>query len=140
MKERQVFRRTEEMSPPTLVGVSSLLVIFSVLCLAVFAMLSLSTVQMDRRLLGNTVNSVRERAEAEVKAQEILGRLRAGEVPEEAVQEADAVYSYSCPVTENASLKVRVRIDGTAYRILQWQEVPEVDWEPDESLELVEFD
>jgi hypothetical protein len=87
MKERQVFRRTEEMSPPTLVGVSSLLVIFSVLCLAVFAMLSLSTVQMDRRLLGNTVNSVRERAEAEVKAQEILGRLRAGEVPEEAVQE-----------------------------------------------------
>lgn len=43
MSERRRF------SPPT-VGGSSLLVIFAVLCLTVFALLSLSTVQADGRL------------------------------------------------------------------------------------------
>ena len=37
---------------PPMVGLSSLLVIFAVLCLTVFAVLSLSTVRADRRRPG----------------------------------------------------------------------------------------
>ena len=57
---------------PVLIGVSSLLVIFSVLCLAVFAMLSISTVQTDKMLITRTVETVSARAAADAKAQTVL--------------------------------------------------------------------
>lgn len=61
MSERRRF------SPPT-VGGSSLLVIFAVLCLTVFALLSLSTVQADGRL---------SQTSAEAAPGLLRGRLRA---------------------------------------------------------------
>ena len=51
MNERQRF------SPPA-VGGSSLLVIFAVLCLTVFAMLALSTVQANGRLSDASAEAV----------------------------------------------------------------------------------
>ena len=43
-------RRTKERFSPPALGGSSLLVVFAVLCLTVFALLSLSTVRADGRL------------------------------------------------------------------------------------------
>ena len=51
------FRGEETSNPPVIIGVSSLLVVFSVLCLTVFAMLSLMTVQADKRLLQTSVST-----------------------------------------------------------------------------------
>ena len=43
---------------PPMAGLSALLVIFAVLCLTVFAVLSLSTVRADRRLQEQSVSAV----------------------------------------------------------------------------------
>lgn len=152
MNERVRIRREETGSAPVIVGVSSLLVVFSVLCLTVFAMLSLMTVQVNKRLLKNSVDTVTERAEADARAQEILADLRAGNVPEgvtqgmtEGVTEGmtagnGQVYSYTCPVSETAHLEVSVSVDGDDYRILKWTEVSDVDWESDESIDVWQED
>ena len=56
----------------TLTGGSSLLVIFAVLCLTVFALLTLSTVKADLRLADAAVHSVMEYYSADCAAEEIL--------------------------------------------------------------------
>ncbi|MBR2122949.1 MAG: hypothetical protein IJ930_08525 [Lachnospiraceae bacterium] len=139
---------------PVLIGVSSLLVIFSVLCLAVFAMLSISTVQTDKMLITRTVETVSARAAADAKAQTALAGLREGlgQAAGEAAGITDltqegSIWHYSCPITENLRLCVSVEIgaaddaagaDGGQrdYRILRWQEEIIKNWVPDEDLDL----
>ena len=57
---------------------------FAVLCLTVFAVLSLTTVQADARLAEASARAVEEYYAADCAAQEILARLRNGETPVEA--------------------------------------------------------
>ena len=126
-------------SPPT-IGGSSLLVIFAVLCLTVFALLSLSTVQSDGRLSDKTLEATEGYYKADSRAEEILSSLRCGFIPE-GVTESDMVtgftgdvYSYSVAITDSQALEVDVIIKGSDYRILRWQTVSTTDWQADESL------
>ncbi len=107
-------------SSVSLVGGTSLLLIFSVLCLTVFAVLSLSTAKAGDQLSLSSEQSVLEYYAADTEAEEILATLRRGDYVD-GVEEEDSVYSYSCPVNERTSLFVEVRIDGTEYEILRWQ-------------------
>ena len=66
-------------TPPPVGGVS-LLVVFAVLCLTVFALLSLSTVRADDRLSQASARAVSGYYAADCQAQEVLARLRAGEL------------------------------------------------------------
>ena len=68
-------------SPPTVGGVS-LLVVFAVLCLTVFALLGLTTVQADRRLADASIKAISDYYAADCEAQAVLARLRAGELRE----------------------------------------------------------
>ena len=70
-------RKQAELSPPP-VGGASLLVVFAVLCLTVFALLSLSTVRANGRLSEASAQAVADYYAADCAAQEILARLRAG--------------------------------------------------------------
>ena len=125
-------RNKEKFSPPALGG-SSLLVVFAVLSLTVFALLSLSTVRADRRLGERTAQAVSQYYAADAKAQEILARLRAGETPEGVTMEGDE-YVYGCPVSENETLQVRVRAEG--WRVLRWQVEYTGKWEPNQEIEV----
>lgn len=118
---------------PAAVGGSSLLVIFAVLCLTVFALLSLSTVQADGRLTAISANAAKAYYEADAKAEAILARIRAGELPE-SVKQAGDIYQYSCEVSETQVLKVTVRIEENSYEVLQWKTMSIADWEADDSL------
>lgn len=113
--------RKERFSPPTTGGIS-LLVVFAVLCLTVFALMSLTTVQADSRLTDASLQAVENYYAAEGEALGILARLLDGEVPEGVVLDQD-VYAYTCPVSKNQELKVEVEIDGKDYAILRWQVV-----------------
>ncbi len=116
-------------------GISSLLTIFAVLCLTVFAILSLSTANSDRILSEKMADSVKGYYEADCEAERILAQLRQGQVEDGVTAEPDSVYRYSCLVSETQRLEVRVRIAGfDDYEILRWQLVSSVDWEADESL------
>lgn len=118
---------------PAVVGGSSLLVIFAVLCLTVFALLSISTVRANQKLSDSFHQAVVGYYEADCMAEQILARLRAGESVE-AVQKNDGVYSYTCAISDTQALAVDVTVDGTDYTILRWQAVSTANWQADDTL------
>ena len=124
--------RESRFRPPA-VGGSSLLVIFAVLCLTVFALLCLSTVQAGQRLSDASMEAVRNYYEADTRAEEILARLRNGELPEEVSVDGD-LYTYECPISDTQTLMAEVRLEGETYTVLRWQAVSSVEWETDDSL------
>lgn len=119
-------------SPP-LVGGSSLLVIFSVLALTVFALLALSTAQAGGRLGDAAAQAVSGYYQADCQAEEILARLRSGQVPEGVTADGNA-YLYACPISDTQELAVEVQLDGANFTILRWQAVSTADWQPDDTL------
>jgi hypothetical protein len=71
-------KKHEKISIPA-IGGSSLLVIFAVLCMTVFALLSLRTAQAEKQVADAAAQGVRQYYAADLQAQEIYARLRAGE-------------------------------------------------------------
>ena len=131
-------RNNSRFSPPAVGGVS-LLVVFAVLCLTIFALLSLTTVQADVRLADATAQAVADYYAADCQAQEILARLRRGERPEGvAFYGSDGSYAqYACPISETQQLQALVYIGGDgSWNVLRWQAMPSQEWEASEELEL----
>ena len=127
-------RGHERFSAPV-VGGSSLLVIFAVLCLTVFALLGLSTVQADQRLSQASADAVFNYYQGDLRAEQILAQLRRGNVPRDVCVEG-SIYSYTCPISQTKQLEVVVeQVDGT-WSVLRWQVVSLVEWETDENLEV----
>ena len=116
-----------------MVGGSSLLVIFAVLCLTVFALLGFSTVQADMRLSDASAEAVSDYYAAEAEAERILAELRSGEAPEGVSAEND-VYTYTCRISDTQVLAVAVRINEEEWQILRWQAVSTAHTEEDSSL------
>lgn len=106
------------------VGGTSLLVMFAVLCLITFAVLSLSTVKAGDRLGEASAEAVMEYYAADYEAERILAQLRSGILPEGVVVEGD-VYGYSCPVSETQRLQVSVQKVGEDWKVLRWMVVTE---------------
>lgn len=114
-------------------GGSSLLVIFAVLCLTLFALLGLSSAQASERMNRAAVESVTAYYAADFEAERTLALLRQGSVPEN-VQKEGNIYSWSCPLTERQRLEIEVRLEGAEYEVLQWQLVSSTQWVADGSL------
>ena len=113
-------KREQRSFPAT--GGSSLLVIFAVLCLVVFALLSLSTVLAQKRLSEATARATAEWYAADLQAQEIFAKLRTGEqVP--GVEQTEEGYYYSVPVSTHQTLQVTVQKTDEGWDILTWQTV-----------------
>lgn len=112
-------KKTHRMSAPA-IGGSSLLVIFAVLCLTVFALLSLSTAQAEKRMSDASAQALTAYYAADLEAEQIFARLRAGEnVP--GVQENAGLYSYSCPISEQQILEVELENKENTWRVCRWQ-------------------
>ena len=128
----------ERFSPPV-VGGTSLLVIFAVLALTVFALLSLSTALANDRLSSAAAQAVYDYYQADCQAEAILAQLRQGRQPPGVARQGD-VFAYSCPISDTQTLLVEVRLDGDTYTILRWQAVSTAPWQPDDSLNLWDGD
>ena len=115
------------------VGLSSLLVIFAVLCLAVFALLTVSTARADANLSRKNREAALQYYQAELEADRCIARLRGGEVLPGVNREGD-IYTFSCPVSDTKMLEVQVLIQGESCRILRWQSVSTTHWKTDEKL------
>ena len=116
--------KKREISVPV-IGGSFLLVIFSVLCLTVFALLSLNTVLADQRLTDASLKAVASYYEADCQAEEIFARLRNGELPEGVEQDGD-IFRYQCPVSETQILYVELERIGDRWVVQRWQTASEV--------------
>ena len=120
---------------PPAVGGSSLLVIFIVLCLTVFALLSLSSVQADGRLSTASAEAVRAYYAADCEAEGILAKLRQGKMPEGVIKQGDS-YKYECEISEVQKLVVEAEVSEEEYRILRWQAVSTTEWKEEDTLNL----
>ena len=118
---------------PLAVGASSLMVIFAVLCLTVFALLTISTVRADGRLSHKAQTAIAGYYEADCRAEEILAQLRAGTVPAGVTRE-DGIFTYRCPISDTQALIVQVSLEGSAYKIHRWQAVSTTDWQADDRI------
>ena len=127
-------RKRKNFDQAPLIGGSSLLVIFAVLCLTVFAVLTVSSALADKRLGDASAEHVRAYYEADLKAEEILAGLRSGTVPE-GVSGENGKYSYTVGISPVQELYVEVEVQGNDYKVSRWQSVPVgPNWNPDDSL------
>ena len=117
-----------------MIGGCSLLVIFAVLCLTVFALLGFSTVQANKRLADISAQAVSDYYRADSQAEEILARLRTGEIPD-GVTEKNHSYSFRCIISPTQALLVEVQEEN--WKILRWQTISTIQWQPDESIDLL---
>ena len=124
--------------PPAAVGGSSLLVIFAVLCLTVFALLTLSTAAADSRLSRDAADAVEAYYQADSQAEALWARLRDGEQPEkvsEITEETGStVYKYTVPISQEQELQVCLQLKDGIWTVMQWQAVSTADWQADEDL------
>lgn len=112
-------KKKERIAPPALGG-TTLLVVFAVLCLVVFAMLSLSTVQAERKLSDSSRDAATAYYSADLEAQRVFARLRCGEeVP--GVKVENGVYSYSCALSGEQKLIVELEKNENGWKVLRWQ-------------------
>ena len=125
-------KNQEKLSVPA-TGGASLLVIFAVLCLTVFALLGFSTVQADKRLADVSIQAVSDYYAADCAAEETLAKLRAGQLPEGVTLTGD-VYAYSCPISPTQALQVEVRSGD--WEVLRWQAVSTIQWQENTDMEL----
>ncbi|MBQ2846615.1 MAG: hypothetical protein IJE75_05700, partial [Firmicutes bacterium] len=93
--------RSKSRSMPV-TGISSLIVIFAVLCLTLLSVLAISTVKADERLEERSALAVKEFYEAEAEAEKILAEIRQKDIP------GDKVYNYGCRINETQILEVEV--------------------------------
>ena len=112
--------KKRKMVSAPVIGGSSLLAVFAVLCLTIFSLLALHTALAEKRLSDAGAVGVAAYYDADLEAERIFARLRAGEsVP--GVTRQDGVYRYQCPVSENQTLWVALEQEGEQWRVLRWQ-------------------
>lgn len=123
---------------PAAVGGSSLLVIFAVLCLTVFALLTLSTAAADSRLSQDAADAVEAYYQADSQAEALWARLRDGEQPKEVTKTMEdagsTLYKYTVPISQEQELQVCLRLKDGTWTVVQWQAVSTADWQADEDL------
>ena len=115
----------------SMIGASSLLVIFAILCMTVFSLLGLSTVSAHKRLSDIQSQAFADYYAADCHAEEILAQLRCGQIPQGVVVDG-AICRYTCPISPTQEL--RVEVDRGDWSILRWQAVSTVNWKADESM------
>lgn len=119
-------------------GAVSLVMIFCVLCLAVFSVLTLASADRESKLCEMTARNAAEYYRADHDATVIAAALRNGSplpADVEIVWEGDTA-SFLLPVGDSLGLDVALSVHGGTCEILRWQTVYVGSWEPDEFLDL----
>lgn len=112
--------KQKRFTPAPAIGGASLLGVFGVLCLVIFALLSLSTALAEQRLSQTHASQTEQWYTADYHAQEIFARLRAGEsVP--GIERDGESYRYSLPVSDSQTLQVCLRETDGRWTVLSWR-------------------
>lgn len=147
-------KRDRESSSFVNIGSSSLLIIFLILCLATFAVLSLSSAKSDYNSSRRLAQHRAEYYEAAAKAETVLAGIdRAlaegmspGDIPTDVngilIETDGHECSYEIPMSEKQALRIALRLTDPAehenyYEIAAWQVISAGDWEGSQSIDLM---
>lgn len=116
-------------------GAVTLVMIFCVLCMAVFAALTLMTAKREAALTELTAQQAQAYYEADRLATEKVAALARGEVPEDVTLSGETA-SFTIPAGGSLRLEVQARLDESGCAIEKWATVYDGDWETDDSIEV----
>lgn len=128
------------------VGSASIMLIFAVLCLTVFALISLSVAENDKMLVDTEAKLVTEYYFADELAERVLAEILAADVVPGEILGVSVdtrwdwdltaeIAAFNCPISDVKDLSVRVAIgEDMAYSILEWKMVSTGEWIIDDSL------
>lgn len=134
------------------IGIATMLTIFVVLCLAIFAALALSTARAERRIAEQQAQAVRDYYAADLVCAELTDGLRAAhedgadadrlaELAEQAgaacVRTADGwLAEFACDMNETQRLEIGLALTADGVAIRRWETVSTAAWQADETIEL----
>ncbi len=140
------------------IGGMTVLVIFTLLCLTIFSVLSLASAQADHRLSQKSLEQTAQYYAADGKAEERLRSVSEtlAEAAEESGNESgfwekaafllgegfssgDKTFSFQEKINDSMNLSVKLQIvygDPPKAEVLQWQSVSTVEYEIDDTLTL----
>ena len=126
------------------VGSASIVLIFAVLCLTIFSLLSVIIAQNSKALIDAEVRLVTGYYRTDVQAQLILAEfLDANPKPdsigdisiniEKQYDDGLILFSFSYPIYDSTSKELFVRVAATqgSYYIMSWRIINNADWEAD---------
>lgn len=127
-------------------GAVSLVMIFCVLCLAVFATLTYVTADRERQLAELTAQRAAEYYAADAEATRIVAALSRGETPDTDAEiaetldlwnDASRLVAFRVPAGGEQELSVSLRLypSGT-YEILDWSTGYAGDWEANDTIDI----
>ena len=119
-------------------GAVSLVMIFCVLCLAVFSVLTLATADRESKLSEMAARSAAEYYRADYEATVIAAALKNGSplpADVEIIWDGDTA-SFRLPAGDRLGLDVAIAVRGGECEVLRWQTTYTGDWEPDGYLNL----
>ena len=131
------------------VGSSSIVLVFAVLCLTIFSLISFIVTQNTKALVDAEAEFVKGYYRADVKAEFILAELLNSEtIPSEiqgisinVEQDNDTdskIINFVYPIydTDYKDLFVRVSLNEESYNVLSWRVIDNAEWEASGSFNL----
>ncbi len=133
------------------VGITSLVVILTVLCLTIFSVLILSTAINEKRLSEKSAEALKNYYEAETYCSDIANSL--GKIWEEKgdfselkafatennldcqLEENEIYFLYQYPIDENQALFVEISV-GETFEVKRWNVQATKEWVADQSLQI----
>lgn len=125
--------------PASGLGSTLVVLVFTVLCLTIFMLISLSTARTSKALADKEAETVIAYYEADFLAECILAEMmETAEMPD-IIRGVNISYdvgvaSFSCPISDNKELYVEVADFGDSYEILEWRMRDIDEWEADSGL------
>ena len=128
-------------------GSASIVLVFAVLCLTIFATISFTSALADSALAEVEAELVKNYYAADTLAEEIVGEIVFGENIPESVRGVE-IWSewdwelmgekatFACPVSEKKELVVTLAVYEGSYDILTWRMRDTYDWEADEGIKV----
>lgn len=123
-------------------GATTLIMLFSVLCLCVFALLSLSTAKAELNLSRRMASSVGEYYAADEKAilaMETLtesGSIDAAALDLQNLEQDGRSVSYGVTINSELTLFVELESAAEGWQVKRWQVVDTGEWDPDDTLDV----
>lgn len=139
--------RRRAKSPGFNVGSASMIMVFAVLCLTIFAVLSLVTANSDLRLSRSAAKSIEDYYDAEYHAEtkvlEVSEKLKSGYEPSEIDgveaerRGAETVIRFLQKVDGNRDLSVALKYGADKkLSVSEWKLLPGGDWNPDGGIDV----
>ena len=121
------------------IGSASIILIFAVLCMTIFALISFRTAIADKAMVDTQEQFVKEYYDADARAEQILAKiLEADIIPQEingvSITAEQETVSFVCPMSDTKALYVEVAVYENTYDILKWKIQDIGSWVIDDKL------